>query len=127
MIDKAVKLATILHHPETGCPAHKGIKHSQIIQWIRNETEEVADELSASDISSIEGYSRLEGELGDVLWCVVVLCQQMGIDPNKALGRTLEKMVSRHDFMFSGEAPLSKEEAERRYEHNKKMERGRSG
>ena len=117
-VDKAIELIQILHNPESGCPVHKSAKPLKILNWTRDELDEIEEELI--DFSSED---ELTGEIGDAIWNLIVLCNELHKNPYDALDMTVEKMKRRHDFLFDGSPPLSKEEAEKRYQENKRKEK----
>lgn len=117
-IENALELIKILHNPKRGCPIHKNAKPLKILQWIRDEVDEIEEE-----IINFSSKKLLIGEIGDSIWNLMVLCSEIDVDPYEALDMTVKKMKRRHDFLFDGTGPLSKEEAEKRYQENKRKER----
>ncbi|MDR3325217.1 MAG: nucleoside triphosphate pyrophosphohydrolase [Spirochaetaceae bacterium] len=72
---------------------------------IREEADEVRDALGAlnaaagSDALGGAASSRLEGELGDLLFSAVNLCRFLKVDPSVALQRTNVKFTERFGFV----------------------------
>ncbi|MEP4034795.1 nucleoside triphosphate pyrophosphohydrolase [Roseibium polysiphoniae] len=62
-----------------------------VLDKIREEIGELDDEISAGDVDK----SKIEGELGDVLFAVANLARHLEIDPESALKRTNDKFRKR--------------------------------
>jgi len=62
-----------------------------VLDKIREEIDELDDEISAGDVDK----SKMEDELGDVLFAVANLARHLEIDPESALKRTNDKFRKR--------------------------------
>jgi nucleoside triphosphate diphosphatase len=62
---------------------------------VREEVDEVAAELEASQSNAIAAQDALEGELGDLLFAVVNLCRKANVHASVALDRANMKFVRR--------------------------------
>ncbi|WIV13043.1 nucleoside triphosphate pyrophosphohydrolase [Proteiniborus sp. MB09-C3] len=66
---------------------------SGAIEKLYEELDEVMEEIRNKDKDS------LEGEIGDLIFAVVNVCRFVGINPENAINRTIEKFVDRFEFI----------------------------
>ena len=69
---------------------------------IREETEELEQGIAAGDADNVEE------EAGDLLYCAVNAARMMGVDPEKALHRSCEKMIRRFGYLETEAAKQGK-------------------
>ena len=65
-----------------------------VVSKIHEELEEVESELETTHCASAD-KSRIEGEIGDLLFSVVNLARKLKIDPEVAIDRTNQKFLNR--------------------------------
>ena len=76
-----------------------------VIAKVREELEEVQDEIDEDNArgeiggDSRPGGSRLEEELGDLLFSAINLCRFLKVEPSAALRRTNAKFVTRFKYV----------------------------
>ena len=75
---------------------------SYAMMKLREETEELEQGIAAEDADN------MEEELGDVLFCAVNAARMLGVDPERALHRSCEKMIRRFGYLEAEAAKQGK-------------------
>ena len=75
---------------------------SYAVMKIREETEELEQGIAAEDGDNVEE------EIGDLLYCAVNAARMLGVDPEKALHRSCEKMIRRFAYLEAAAAEQGK-------------------
>lgn len=69
---------------------------------VEGAIEKVNEEMQEFlDVYKSENYGKIEEELGDLLFAVVNVCRFEQVMPEFALGRTIEKFISRFEYVES--------------------------
>ena len=117
--DKFVEIIATLRG-ENGCPWDKKQTHDSLLQFLFEETNEVADTIVSKD------YKHLQEELGDLL-LQIVLHSQIAKENNEfaisdVIDSISEKMIRRHPHIFAGVKVNSEDEVNQLWEEIKKKE-----
>lgn len=117
--DKFVEIIATLRG-ENGCPWDKKQTHDSLLQFLFEETNEVADTIVSKD------YKHLQEELGDLL-LQIVLHSQIAKENNEfaisdVIDSISEKMIRRHPHIFAGVKINSEDEVNQLWEEIKKKE-----
>ena len=117
--DKFVEIIATLRGGN-GCPWDKKQTHDSLLQFLFEETNEVADTIVSKD------YKHLQEELGDLL-LQIVLHSQIAKENNEfaisdVIDSISEKMIRRHPHIFAGVKVNSEDEVNQLWEEIKKKE-----
>jgi tetrapyrrole methylase family protein/MazG family protein len=100
---------------------------------LEEEVHELKEVLSQGDFKSESAREKIEGELGDLLFCVCNIAHFLKMDPEAALRSTLRKFESRFRHVETrlaekGSEPSKSnlEEMDRLWDEAKAMERGKA-
>lgn len=117
--DKFVEIIATLRG-ENGCPWDKKQTHDSLLQFLFEETNEVADTIVSKD------YKHLQEELGDLLLQIVLHSQIAKENDEFAISDVIdsisEKMIRRHPHIFAGVKVNSEDEVNQLWEEIKKKE-----
>lgn len=117
--DKFVEIIATLRG-ENGCPWDKKQTHDSLLQFLFEETNEVADTIVSKD------YKHLQEELGDLLLQIVLHSQIAKENSEFAISDVIdsisEKMIRRHPHIFAGVKVNSEDEVNQLWEEIKKKE-----
>lgn len=84
---------------------HEENADKQFMKFIEEAFEfktEMEDVLSYTDPYVDEAVERMELEMGDVFVTLIILCKQLGIEPQKCLELAYEKIKNRHGKTING-------------------------
>ena len=117
--DKFVEIIATLRG-ENGCPWDKKQTHDSLLQFLFEETNEVADTIVSKD------YKHLQEELGDLLLQIVLHSQIAKENSEFTISDVIdsisEKMIRRHPHIFAGVKVNSEDEVNQLWEEIKKKE-----
>lgn len=106
---------------EDGCPWDKKQNNASIIQYLKNESEELAQALANED------YENICEELGDVLFIIILTAvhnEKLGKFNLDDVLRTIdEKLIRRHPHVFAGSKYESEEELVKQWNEIKAQEK----
>lgn len=84
---------------------HEENADKQFAKFIEEAFEfktEMEDVLSYTDPYVDEAVERMELEMGDVFVTLIILCKQLGIEPQRCLELAYEKIKNRHGKTING-------------------------
>ena len=84
---------------------HEENADKQFMKFIEEAFEfktEMEDVLSYTDPYVDEAVERMQLEMGDVFVTLIILCKQLGIEPQKCLELAYDKIKNRHGKTING-------------------------
>lgn len=115
-----INLARFLRGPE-GCPWDRKQTSKDFAHFLHGEAEELNEALQGSD------NAHIEEEFGDTFFCLMTTAAAAEAEGlftlQGALERAHEKMIRRHDHVFSGNTAATPEQAIEAWEQVKAREK----